>query len=356
MEFKPGRPRSTGEEQSQAHHTCHFKPTYNSWLNQVKRWFALITNQAIFAARFREGRYSDSAWRPGLLPGGVRKKWCAPAIRTSDGTCVDPNSPDAFGEGKALRSSKRHDSPRPLPVARSPQLSSTLAAMRVTILGTRGNVRASAPRHAKHSGILVDSKLLLDLGEASYLDYQSRHIFITHLHPDHAVFTSAPDMRQGVKIYVPEPTKKAPNAHVIASTVRIDSYRVIPVPTIHSHRARSVGYVVENKGRSFFYSSDMVLIEPQYHKRLRGVEMVITEGSYIRRGGLVRIDRDTGEPYGHTGIPNLIEFFRPFARCIVITHFGSWFYKDIDASIRKVESLGDGVRVVAAYDGLTLEI
>lgn len=25
----------------------HFTPTYSSWLNQVERWFALITNQAI---------------------------------------------------------------------------------------------------------------------------------------------------------------------------------------------------------------------------------------------------------------------------------------------------------------------
>jgi putative transposase len=30
----------------------HFTPTYSSWLNQVERWFALITNQAIRRASF----------------------------------------------------------------------------------------------------------------------------------------------------------------------------------------------------------------------------------------------------------------------------------------------------------------
>jgi hypothetical protein len=29
------------------HFHLHFTPTYSSWLNQVERWFALITNQAI---------------------------------------------------------------------------------------------------------------------------------------------------------------------------------------------------------------------------------------------------------------------------------------------------------------------
>jgi ribonuclease BN (tRNA processing enzyme) len=230
-----------------------------------------------------------------------------------------------------------------------------ITAMHVTILGPE-----AISRHRRQDTRSIRESLstasCYSTSAKPPISIISRGIFITHLHPDHAVFTSAPDIGRDVKIYVPEPTKKAPNAHVIARTVRIDSYRVTPVPTIHSHRTRSVGYVVENKGRSFFYSSDMVLIEPQYHERLRGVEVVITEGSYIRKGGLVRIDRDSGEPYGHAAYLNLVEFFRPFARCIVITHFGSWFYKDIDASVRKVESLGDGVRVVAAYDGLTIDI
>jgi glyoxylase-like metal-dependent hydrolase (beta-lactamase superfamily II) len=115
--------------------------------------------------------------------------------------------------------------------------------MRVTILGTRGNIRPSAPKHARHSGILVDRRLLLDLGEAAYLDLEPQHIFITHLHPDHAVFMEA-DVTPNAEVYVPEPTKRLPGARVISGPVRIRSYRIIPVPTVHSHRLRSLGYGV----------------------------------------------------------------------------------------------------------------
>src|SRR5258705_13826702 len=37
--------------------------------------------------------------------------------------------------------------------------------MRVRILGTHGNIEASAPSHVKHSGILIDARLLLGIGE-----------------------------------------------------------------------------------------------------------------------------------------------------------------------------------------------
>jgi hypothetical protein len=113
---------------------------------------------------------------------------------------------------------------------------------------------------------------------------------------------------------------------------------------------------VEKAGRSFFYSSDMVAIERRYHRRLRRLALVITEGSYIRRGGLVRVHQASGQRFGHTGILDLVEFFRPFTRDIVIAHFGSWFYRNIGESIRKIESLGNGVRVAAAHDGLIIDI
>jgi hypothetical protein len=100
----------------------------------------------------------------------------------------------------------------------------------------------------------------------------------------------------------------------------------------------------------------MIRIEPRYHRRLRRLDLVITDGSYMRKGGFVRIDRESGDYYGHAGIPDLVEFFRQFSRRIVISHFGSWFYKDIDAAIRKIESLGNGSHVVAAHDGLRITI
>lgn len=227
--------------------------------------------------------------------------------------------------------------------------------MRVTILGTRGNIRPFAPRHARHAGVLIDGRLLLDVGEAEYLRHEPRHIFLTHLHPDHAAVVEE-ELPRDAEVYVPEPTPGLPGARVVSRTLRVDSYRITPVPTVHSAKVRSVGYVVRKAGRSLFYSSDLVSIPRRYHRRLRRLDLVITEGSFIRKGGLVRVDPATGQKFGHAGIPDLVDFFRRFTRRIVFTHFGSWFYKDIRGSIRKIESLGDGLRVTAAYDGLVIRL
>jgi phosphoribosyl 1,2-cyclic phosphodiesterase len=227
--------------------------------------------------------------------------------------------------------------------------------MRLKILGTRGNILPSAPRYARHSGILVDSRILLDLGETAFLRYRPRHIFITHLHPDHATFPRIPVVTSA-EVFLPEPAPGLPAARVISGPVRCGAHRIVPVPTVHSFKVRSVGYVVEAGGRRVFFSSDLVSIERRYHRRLRRLDLVITEGSYIRRGGLVRIDPASGRRFGHAGIPDLVEFFRPFTPRIVFTHFGSWFYKDIAASVRRIASLGDGVRTSAACDGLVIDV
>jgi hypothetical protein len=134
------------------------------------------------------------------------------------------------------------------------------------------------------------------------------------------------------------------------------SYTVTPVPTVHSQHVRSAGYVVQKGKQKIFYSSDMIRIESKYHALLRGLDLVITEGSFIRSKGLIRLDARTRKPFGHNGIPDLVEFFSRFTECIVITHFGTWFFKDIPESCRKIESLSDGVRVIPAYDGMVLDV
>jgi ribonuclease BN (tRNA processing enzyme) len=204
--------------------------------------------------------------------------------------------------------------------------------------------------------MLVGGALLFDLGEAAYLRYRPQHIFITHLHVDHAAFMASA-MNFDAHLYVPEPNSRCPGATVVSGALRVGSYRVIPIPIVHSHIVRSVGYIVESRSRRLFYTGDMVAIDKQYHSRLRHLDLVITDGSFMRKGGLVRTDRRSGGRYGHAGIPDLVEFFGPRAKCIVITHFGSWFYAAVDASVCKIEALSDRrTRVVAAYDGLVLTI
>ena len=64
--------------------------------------------------------------------------------------------------------------------------------MNLKILGTKGEIDKSLPRHSKKSGVLIGDELLIDIGEKQYLKYCPKWILITHLHPDHAYF-----MRKG---------------------------------------------------------------------------------------------------------------------------------------------------------------
>jgi ribonuclease BN (tRNA processing enzyme) len=104
------------------------------------------------------------------------------------------------------------------------------------------------------------------------------------------------------------------------------------------------------------YTGDLITMQERYRGRLPEVDLVITDGSFIRHGGLVRRDPVTGRPHGHTGIPDLVELFSPLSRRIIFTHFGSWFYKDIPSSVEKIRSLGQETPVDVAEDGLELEV
>ena len=199
--------------------------------------------------------------------------------------------------------------------------------MRITLLGTRGNIESSAPGYSKHSGILVDGLILLDIGEKEHLKHRPKYIFITHLHSDHAAI-EADDVPEGTMIYAPEPSPKLPMIRTVAEAVRVGAYTVTPIPTVHSQRVKSVGYLVEKNRQRMFYSSDLVKIMPRFHCMLKPLAFVITEGSFIRAKGLIREDAATGRPIGHNGIPDLVQFFSRFTNFIIITHYGTWFFKD----------------------------
>jgi ribonuclease BN (tRNA processing enzyme) len=256
------------------------------------------------------------------------------------------------------------------------------------ILGTRGEVKESAPRHSKHSGVLIDGQILLDLGEKEYLDYRPKAVFITHLHPDHAFFIREPATID-VPVYAPETHKNA-KIEIPSGSISLDAYRITPFPTIHSKKFRSMGYVVEKLGKmrermegrtegetgrgtggrkedgtevekddwKLVYTGDLIRINKKYHHLLENANLVITDGSHLRKGGRVFRDKETGQIYGHTGIPDLVNFFKAFTANILFLHFGSWFYEDVFESAKRIKELGKerGVQVIAAYDGLELNL
>jgi glyoxylase-like metal-dependent hydrolase (beta-lactamase superfamily II) len=226
--------------------------------------------------------------------------------------------------------------------------------VRIRILGTRGEIEQTAPYHSKHSGVLVDGALLLDCGEREFLDLAPRAVLLTHLHPDHAYFVRAGTERPpaGIPIYAPEGYRDY-GLHVLEGPETIAGFSVQPIPSHHSLKVRSQAYVVAKGDVKILYTGDLVWIDKDYRRFFEGLDLVITEGSYFRRGGLVIRDKATGQIYGHTGTPDLVRVFKDFCRRIVLVHFGGWFYKDIPRARAALRALGraNGVRLEVGRDG-----
>jgi ribonuclease BN (tRNA processing enzyme) len=230
--------------------------------------------------------------------------------------------------------------------------------MKIKILGTRGEIEESAPYHSKKSGVLINKTLLLDCGQKSFLDYKPKALLITHLHPDHAYFVRHDEKPSiNIPIYAPEGFDELA-IHIKKKSFKIGTYTITPIPTLHSAKVQSNAYLIKHKGKKILYTGDMIWIEKKYHKLLKNIDLVITEASFIRKGGMVRKKKETGQIYGHTGVPNSISLFKKFAPKILFMHFGAWFYKNIKQARKKIKKLAEehNIEIVVGYDGLELTI
>lgn len=229
--------------------------------------------------------------------------------------------------------------------------------MKLILLGTRGEIEESAPYHSKRSGVLVDNKILLDCGQQQFLAYGPKAILITHLHPDHAYFVrehEAPETK--APIYAPEDYDLYANMRITKKPFKIGDYRITPIPTIHSLKVKSNAYLIEHKDKRILYTGDMIWIEKKYQHLLKNLDLVITEASFMRIGGMVR--RKNNKIYGHTGVPNLIKIFKPHTSVMLFVHFGAWFYKDIKKARMEFKRLAqeNALEIIVGYDGLVIKI
>ncbi|MFI5333379.1 MAG: MBL fold metallo-hydrolase [Candidatus Babeliales bacterium] len=230
--------------------------------------------------------------------------------------------------------------------------------MKIHVLGTRGEIKPSAPYHSKKSGVLIDDTFLLDCGDERFLQYHPKALLITHLHPDHAYFTRYGDTPTlSPTIYAPEPYKTM-DIHVPMAPFNIGAYSITPIPTVHSVKVKSQAYLIEHKNKRILYTGDMIWIEKKYQPLLGTLDLVITEGSHMRAGGVVRRDVKTGAIFGHTGVPNLIHMFKPHTATILFVHFGSWFYKDIPKARAVFAHLAKehDMNLIVGYDGLEITL
>jgi ribonuclease BN (tRNA processing enzyme) len=229
--------------------------------------------------------------------------------------------------------------------------------MKLKVLGTRGEIKQSAPSHHWHSGTIIDN-MLMDLGESAFLKFNPEMVFITHLHPDHAFFVSGQLLSTYIPVYAPESFNKAHSVIPLKATVQYNGYIVTPIPTHHSKLVKSQAYLVYDGKNKLLYTGDLIWIDKEYHHLLAGLDLVITDGSYFRQGGLVRKDKNTGLLFGHNGIPDLVNLFGHFTNNILFVHFGSWFFEDIGESKHKIKALAKNVslNLYVGYDGMELDL
>lgn len=226
--------------------------------------------------------------------------------------------------------------------------------MKIKTLGTKAQINQSAKGHEKYTGLLLDNKILIDAGDASYLDYQPAAIFFTHLHPDHAYFMWNNDsFYSPVPAYAPELPESDSNIQVINQPVQFEDYKITPIPVIHSLKMKSYGYLVENGANCrVFVSGDIAWIEKQYQEKLTYLDLVITDGSTIKKTGMIRRDKKSGQIYGHNGIPELISIFEKYTSHIIFIHLGEWFMKDPEHGAQKIKDLaGEGQNFEVGSDG-----
>ena len=230
--------------------------------------------------------------------------------------------------------------------------------MNITFLGSRGEIEEKAPRHTKHSGILINGQILIDVGEPEYRDRKPGLILFTHLHPDHAYFVREKEtFIADAPVYAPESSELIPNLSIIEEPFSFSGYKIIPVPTIHSLKVKSTGYIIIYEQCKVMYTGDMAWIEKKYHHHFEGLDLVISDGSFLRKGGMIRRDKESGKIYGHTGIPDIIRMFADYTPEIAFTHFGKWFMDDVPLARKKLKEITpDKIKLVTAHDGKEIEV
>src|SRR5437899_4402103 len=239
--------------------------------------------------------------------------------------------------------------------------------MKLTFLGTRGEIDTRTRRHRMHTSLLVShggAHVMIDcrldwLGKFERLHPSA--IVLTHAHPDHAW-----GLKRGAPcpVYAPQKTWQElqlypiKDRHLIEERTRTKicgiTFEAFPVE--HSILSPAVGYRVCAGRACIFYAPDLIFI----HERsaaLKGVQIYIGDGatitrSFIRKRGSALI--------GHSPVRTQLTWCQkegvPRA---IITHCGSEIVtgneREITAKLR-VMAKERGIDLRVAYDGMKVKL
>jgi ribonuclease BN (tRNA processing enzyme) len=237
--------------------------------------------------------------------------------------------------------------------------------MKLTFLGTRGNIEVRNPLHRMHTSLMVAyyrKKVMLDCGEdwLGNLDGLHPHaIVLTHGHPDHAfgLKEGAPCPVYATQITWEEIDDYSIEArHTIKprSPFKVEGLRFEAFPIDHSTRAPAVGYRITAGEVTVFYMPDGVYIHERA-QALADAKVYIGDGATVTRS-MVRKSNDT--LIGHTPIRTQLTWCqKESVPQMIVTHCGSQIVKGderkVGAEIRALAQERD-VAVQIAHDGMEM--
>src|SRR5882724_5238035 len=237
--------------------------------------------------------------------------------------------------------------------------------MKLTFVGTRGEIEARTRHHRMHTSLVVSYRgadVMIDcgldwLGKLKRVDPNA--IVLTHAHPDHAWA-----LKRGAPcpVYAPQKTwqelKLYPikDRHVIEERTRTKicgiTFEAFPVE--HSILSPAVGYRVSAGRACIFYAPDLIFIHDR-GAALKDVQIYIGDGAtitrtFIRRRGKALI--------GHAAVGTQLGWCaKEGVPRAIITHCGSEIVNGDERKLLiklRLMLAQRGVEVSIAHDGMEL--
>jgi len=232
--------------------------------------------------------------------------------------------------------------------------------MKLTFLGTKGEIEESSKRHHYNSSLLLEEKgfkLLIDHGMISkkLKKIKPKAILITHGHPDHFIWLKKDEDYFG-KIYLTREAKRVSKFKKNFVLIKLNKwfkvgpFKIMAYRVVHSLIAPAVGFKIKC-GKTLVYNPDLIVMKKK--SVLRNVDLYIGDGSSVR-ANLVR--RKNGKLFGHCRMKTQINWCKKYGiKKVIFTHFGKEALRMGDKKLEK-ELGGEGYSVKIAYDGFSFRL
>ena len=245
--------------------------------------------------------------------------------------------------------------------------------MRLTFLGTKGEIEESSPEHKMNSALLIahrNTRLLIDFGKTlkgKLRRIKPTHIVLTHAHSDHAWgFVEEDRDTDAYMLDAVWNTLKPSIRDLLDKRIlhryywkKIGDIMIQPVPVSHSWKFPTNGFLIRTDHKTIGYFPDILSMRDR-KKILSKLDLYIGDGSGLKEyPGRVRRDK-RNRPYGHALIRDQVRWCAEAGvKDIIFTHCGRQIVtmskEKLNEEIEKLEEEFD-VKIRIATDDWKIEL